>query len=788
MLEKFSDDEIKLLNKSLNELEFNSVLEHISKKCYSEPGKELLLSSYVSDDFFWLRNEHQLIEEMIKILTEDEPVPFENYANIKPFLHKSLIQNSLLSSTELLSVADTIKVGRLIKSYFLDREEIYPSLVEETNLIFVNRLIEKHITEAIDDSGDIKDNATKELSRIRKEIIQKSNYLRHRLDKMLQKFSDEDMIQEEFITLREGRFVLPVRSEHKRHLSGIIHGVSQTGATVYIEPSEIIELNNDLSLLLNEEKKEIYRILSNLTAELGSEANEFLRTIDIIAHLDSIIAKANYALEFGGIKPTITDDNELILSKIRHPLLVHSKGIKKVIPLTIEFTKNKRGHLISGPNAGGKTVALKSIGLNIAMALSGIYPFGECKTNFRMIYSSIGDHQSIEHDLSTFSSQIIKLKEILSSSDSQSLILIDEIGSGTDPQEGSALSAGILDTLIELNSFFVATTHNSALKSYALSRNVIENASLEFNENKLVPTYKFLEGIPGNSYAFQLAENLGLPKIVLDRAKNYLGTKQSELEESISLLQRYKSEAERLKTEANLEKVKAEEQRKKFETKFAEIKQKRDKLINQARIEANDILKNANALIEKTIKDLKENKKSNAEIKKHYNLEKEKINKQVEDLSEKKKIKSKSEVLKSGDNVTMEDSISVGTIIEIFDDTKSALVEFNGIKFKLPFEQLSKTKIKKQRYRKETSDFISFNVKSSIDLRGKRAYEAINEVDEFISSAIVAGISPITIIHGKGTGALRHSIQEYLDNHHSIKSYRSGNLVEGGDGVTIVEL
>ncbi|MFH1050968.1 MAG: endonuclease MutS2 [bacterium] len=788
MLISHSPEELNLLEKSLKELEFISVLEYIAKKCYSEPGKELTLNSKPNTDIYWLRNEHELISEMIALITEDEQLPFEGYSDIRPLLYKSMIKNAVLSTTEILEVADTIRSGRLIKSYFQTREEKTPILYEEINFIFINRLLEKHINDAIDDTGEVRDSASKELSRIRREIQSKSTYLRHRLNKIMQKVSSDDMIQEEFISLREGRFVLPVKVEHKRHIPGIIHGLSQTGSTVFLEPSEIIELNNDLSLLINEEKREIYRILSNLTEEIGTEANEFLRTLNVIAHLDAIIAKANYALEFGGIKPNISDDNEIILNKVRHPLLVHTKGVKKVIPMNIEFNENKRGHLISGPNAGGKTVSLKSVGLNIAMALSGIFPLGECHTNYRMIYTSIGDHQSIEQDLSTFSSQIIKLKEILANSDPQSLVLIDEIGSGTDPQEGSALSAGILDTLIELKSYFIATTHNSALKSYALSRDVLRNASLEFDEDKLKPTYKFLEGVPGNSYAFQLAKNLGLTDLVLERAKKYLGTKQSELEESIAILHKYKSEAEKLKIEAAVEKAQAVDKRKKYDEKYTDIKQKRDVLIRKAHEDAASILQDANALVEKTIKEIQEQKKPVKEILKDFKKKKIQIEKNLEVQSEKSEKRKKDETLQAGDLVTTEVSTSNGIILN-FDENNIALVDFNGIKFKLPVSQLIKSEkqVKTQR-KKSEADFISFDVKSSIDIRGMRAYEAIPEVDELISNAVVNNLDKITIIHGKGTGALRHAIQEYLDTHYAIKSFRSGTLVEGGDGVTVVEI
>jgi DNA mismatch repair protein MutS2 len=790
MLISYSQDERNLLEKSLKELEFQSVLEYIAKKCYSEPGKEIILSARPNDDYYELKTEHDLISEMIFLLTEDEQIPFEGYSDIRPLLHKSMIKNAVLSTTELLAVTDTIRNGRLIKSYFQTREEKVPNLFNESNFIYTNRILEKHVSDAIDDNGDVKDNASKELARIRRDIQSKSSYLRHRLQKIMHKISSDDMIQEDFISLREGRFVLPVKVEHKRHIPGIIHGLSQTGATVFLEPSEIIDLNNDLSLLINEEKREVYRILSNLTEEIGAEANDFLRTLNVMSHIDAVIAKANYALEFGGIKPIINDDGSITLSKIRHPLLVQSKGIKKVVPMSIEFNEQKRGHLISGPNAGGKTVSLKSVGLNVAMALSGIYPLGECNTAFKMIYTSIGDHQSIEQDLSTFSSQIIQLKDILDYSDSNSLVLIDEIGSGTDPQEGSALSAGILDTFIELKSYFIATTHNSALKSYALSRDVIRNASLEFDEERLKPTYKFMEGVPGNSYAFQLAKNLGLSDLVLGRAKKYLGSKQSELEESISLLHRYKSEAEKLRQEAAVEKAKAEENKRKYDEKYKDIKQKRDVLIRKANEEAAEILMNANALVERTIKEIKEQRRSTKELKQEFVAKKQEIENTIEktEFGSETNTEKDSGIFNEGDLVISKDSNATGTILKI-EDNKLALVDFNGIKFKLPLSQLKHTEKKNLTQRKKSEvDYISFDAITTIDVRGLRAAEAIPQVDELIANGIVNNLGRVTIIHGKGTGALRKAIKDYLDTHYAIKSYRFGDLLEGGDGVTIVEL
>ncbi|MBI5326671.1 MAG: hypothetical protein HZB41_15580, partial [Ignavibacteriae bacterium] len=586
MNEYLIEEEQRIIEDTLNQLEFPVILESVSKLCFSQSGQEIILKLKPSDEIYWLRKELDLIEELINLQMSDEKIPFEGFKDIRLKLYKSLVQNAVLIPEEILDVLSTIRSSRLIKNFFSQRHDKYPLIFEESNILHDNRLLEKHIEDTISETGEVKDSASKELLRIRKDIISKSSKLRNRLQSILKKVSDDELLQDEFISLREGRFVLPVKVEHKRHLSGIIHGMSQTGSTVFIEPAEVIEMNNELSLLLNEEKREIHRILTNLTAEIGDEAKQFLSSVDIIAHIDSISARAKYAIKFGGMKPVITDESEIFMSNIKHPILVQSKGTGKVIPLTIEFDNTRMGHLISGPNAGGKTVALKSIGLNIAMALSSIYPFGYCKTNFRRVFAAIGDHQSIQNDLSTFSSQIIQLKQILSYADKSALVLIDEIGSGTDPQEGTALASGILDSFLEVNSYFVVTTHQSSLKSYALTRSEIENDSLEFDDTQLKPTYKFLQGVPGNSYAFQLAENLGLPAIVLNRGRKYLGDKQSELEDSITILQKFKTEAEELKLIAETEKIQSEKLRINFEEKLKDIKQKRQSLIDNAHKEA----------------------------------------------------------------------------------------------------------------------------------------------------------------------------------------------------------
>lgn len=777
-------------SETLRQLEFRSVVEFISKNCISETGRELIMGSLPTNDLEWLRREHNLIDEAYNMLVRNENLPLENLHDLRHKLHKSQIQNAILLPTDMLEICDMMRVSRSIKSFIKPRNEEFPFLHNLISELYDNKLTEKHINDAIDDSGYVKDTASRELSRIRIDINSKSARLRSRLNKIVKQFSEEEMLQDEFFTIREGRFVIPIKVEHKRQLTGIIHGVSQTGSTVFVEPSEIIELNNELSLLKSDEIREVNKILQDLTEEIGKEAPQLLENVRILSEIDAVFAKADYAVRFGGIKPQILDNSEhyIYLKSIKHPVLAQTRGVKDVIPLSIEFDNSKRGHLISGPNAGGKTVALKNIGLNIAMALSGIFPLGECKTNYRSIFSTIGDHQSIENDLSTFSSQMLQIKTILDSCDTNSLILIDEIGSGTDPQEGAALAAGILDTFIELNLFFVATTHQSSLKTYALNKEVIANASLEFDEEKFKPTYNFLTGIPGNSYAFSLAENIGMDKLVISRAKKYLGEKHSELETSIAILQKYRAEAVAAKSQAESIRFKYDKLAKDYEAKNSELKIKKKEIIDKAKVEALTILDNANALVEKTIRDIKEEKKAIAEVKTEFKDTKQSLEKQVKKIEKSVETKHDSpETLKDGDSVGIVDSPgSVGIVIESDNKAKIALIDFNGVKFKLPYKQLIKMKASAAK-KTVPIEYIKLDAVTRLDYRGMRAEEALRDLDDSIDNALLNNIDFITIIHGKGTGALKQAIHDFLSRHPSVSSFRLGELVEGGAGVTIVK-
>ncbi len=775
---------------SLKQLEFFSVLEKVSNFAITEYGKNRILNSLPNPNLDEIKLELDLVEETIALLNRYENTPMENFGDVRNKIYKSRIENAVLSSGEILEILNLLEISRRLRSFILSKSEDFPKLTELVTPLHENRLLEKHIREAIDETGNIRDNATKELLRIRNEIIEKSAKLRRRLDKILKNISEEDLTQDEFVTIREGRFVLPIKIEYKNRISGIIHGVSQSGQTCFIEPAEVIEMNNELSLLESEERREIHRILRNLTVEISDISKHLLTSLEILIHFDALLAKARYSMQFLCLKPIFWDSKEIFLQDIRHPLLVHSRGYKNVVPLTIGFYRNKRGHIISGPNAGGKTVALKSIGLNIALACSGFFTHGYCKTSYFTIYTSIGDLQSVEQDLSTFSAQILRIKNILENADSDTLVLIDEIVAGTDPHEGSLLAASIIDSFITMNLFFAITTHQSYLKVFSLTRTEIENDSLEFDEKSLKPTYRFLQGVPGNSYAFELATNLGLPKHIIERARSYISTSENEIEQQLKVVYQLKLQAERLKTELEAERTKYHKLKEEYETLLRDLKSKRKQLLDNAKIEAYEIIRKANALVENTIKEVREQQKSISEIKKDFLAKKKEIEEEAKNVFNtlEQNGSKDTEHLSEGDYVYLDDPTNTGQVIRIYEESGEALIDFNGLKLKTKINKLRKAQNTLSIRKESSSDYIKFSTSTRLDLRGFRVDEAIREVDKFISEAILGNVQQITIVHGKGTGALRQSLHEYFKNHPQVENFREGTLEEGGAGVTIVRL
>jgi len=788
---------IDLSEDSLSQLEFDKVLLRVSEFTYS-PMAALVIKELIpsQSDEKGLEYEFSLIAEGIDIIGHEDRLPFEGFSDISGAISKSNTTGSILTVPEIISINETIRSFRLFQFYFRSIDHKYPVFAECVSGFYSNRLLEKHINETIDETGEIKDTASRELQRIRSEIKETSSRLRSRLEKIIKRNTEPGHIQEDYISVRDGRFIIPVKAESKRIIPGIIHGMSQTGSTVFLEPSEVFELNNTLSLLANEEKNEVLRLLRDLTEEIGNDSVNIMATYEKLLFVDTIIARSRYAAEYHGIKPEILSEGNISLDDCRHPLLVHKMGRDQVVPMNILFTKEKTGFLISGPNAGGKTVAMKTVGLNLAMALSGIYPIGKCSTPFIKIYTAIGDHQSIENDLSTFSSQIKRIKDILEQADSDSLVLIDEILSGTDPYEGAALASGVLETFALYKVNFIVTTHQSALKTFALNNPAIENASLEYDDINLRPTYRFLAGVPGNSYAFYLAKGLGLNEKLLERASAFQSDKEGELEQSISILSKYRSEAIQSRIESDLMKREHERLAKKYEKKIDDINAKRSLFITNAQNEAEKILHKANSLIENTIREIRESEKAKSSV--NYNTIKKKFEQSKTELKEEiqklapatnKNVNQEARIeseLNIGDTVVLKNGTEKGTILKEIGENE-ILVEFNGLKIKTDKKKLRKAD--NIRYN-DTNEYViqtKISAASRIDVRGMRAHAAIELIDKKISDSLLENIPLITIVHGKGTGALRESIQEFLRFHHHVPAFRSGTIEEGGSGVTILE-
>ena len=778
-----------LLETALNELDLHTVLGHVAGYALTEMASERIRGLRPLSDAPFLRADLARVQDMVNLLAASETIPFDRLADVRPLLRKARIEGNFLAATELLSISEALFTSRSLRRFFTEHAALAPNVHAFVEPLVDERMLEKHINEAIDETGVVRDNASRELLSIRREIHDVSARLRLRLQRILKKFGEEEVLMDEFVTQRDGRFVLPVRVENKRVVPGIIHGVSQSGSTVFLEPAETFDMNNELSLLHNAELREVARILTTLTAEVAAHAHSIEQAFEIMMELDVAIARAKYAIDTGGLCPNIHDTHDIELELVRHPILAWQARTTKhtVVPLSVSFDEQSRGILISGPNAGGKTVAMKTIGLSLTMAMCGIFPLGTVRTNMRRIYTAIGDHQSIDSNLSTFSSQLIRLRDILSWCGPDVVVLVDEICAGTDPAEGGALAAGILESLLERKTNFVVTTHQSSLKQFALSRPSITNASLAFDTTAMKPTFRFLPGVPGNSYAFVLAEAVGIPDVVISRGRAYLGDRHDELEQSITAMQTFRAEAEQAYRQAAEQALKAERVRADYEERLTAIKQQRAKLMQDARAEAADIIQQSRSLVENTIREIREQQRAAAEVKKTFEQGRtDLLAAMAAETVQEPTTPAGEQAITVGMTVTIDGTSNVGSVLSIDKAKHAATVDVNGIKFTVPLASLRAGGSVRKERRDEV--FMKFDSRTSCDLRGKRVDEAIKDLEYFISDAILGGLTSATIIHGKGTGALRKAVQELFSEHPHIRSFRPGLIEEGGDGVTIVEI
>ncbi len=781
------------MDKNYKSLELDKILNMLAEYTSFADARELALNIEPSHGLFE-------VNELIKETSDAHSLSgsfgspsFGNIQNMSNSLRRAEA-GAVLTTLELLGIAELLRVIRSVREWRSRSSSAQTSLDTRFNALSANKFLEAKITAAIIAEDEISDNASPALSSIRKKIAVASSRIREKLDKFLHSASNQKYLQDNIVTIRNGRFVIPVKAEFRTAVSGLVHDTSSSGATVFIEPMFIVEANNDIRLLKSKEQAEIERILAELSAEAGACADSISNSYRILTELNVIFAKANLAYSMKASVPIMNDSGRILLKRAVHPLIDRDKAV----PVNIELGVSFDTLIVTGPNTGGKTVSLKTIGLFTLMAMCGLMiPAADNSelSVFNNILSDIGDEQSIEQSLSTFSSHMVNIISILEKADDKSLVLIDELGAGTDPVEGAALATAILERLRSKNAKIAATTHYAELKSFAVNTPGAENACCEFDIEQLRPTYKLLIGMPGRSNAFAISERLGIEGAVVERARELvsresssleavvqrLGDKQNELENQIRENAQIKAQAELLLSEAEKKLQLAEEESKK-QLELAKVRA--EQIISKASNRVYGILDELEEIRKKQKITAEERSRLKSEIRKAE----DEANPVLKRSNEEYKLPRR---LKKGDTILIFDIDKKASVLEVNDD--SVLVQAGIIKTRVPLSnvrllQQEKVKIQQQSVVRTIRSDVKRSASTEVDLRGETVLDAITDVDKAIDLAIMQGLHQITIIHGKGSGVLRREIQSHLKAHPSIRSFRLGTYGEGDSGVTIAEL
>ncbi|EHT6188832.1 endonuclease MutS2 [Staphylococcus pseudintermedius] len=778
--------------KTLEILEFNKVKSLIEQEVISDLAIEKVKQLAPSSDYETVVHQMDEVDEISRIYNQYRLPSMSGLSRVQPYIKRSQIGGTL-NVQELNAIKTLIQVQNQFKTF-------YNQLVEDeetVNYEILDRQMQQlpvltHLYQSIHqkcDTQDLFDSASMELQSIRSRIAKTNQRVRAQLDRMVKSTSNQKKLSDAIVTVRNERNVIPVRAEYRQDFNGIVHDQSASGQTLYIEPSAVVELNNQISRLRSEEATEVQRILAELTAEVAEEAEACLISEQVMGHLDFLIGKARYAAKIKGTKPTFAVERQVYLPKAFHPLLDRDT----VVANTIEFESSIQTVIITGPNTGGKTVTLKTLGLIILMAQSGLLiPTldGSQLSVFDNVFCDIGDEQSIEQSLSTFSSHMKTIVNILEEANDKSLILFDELGAGTDPSEGAALAMSILDHVHGMGALVMATTHYPELKAYSYNREGVMNASVEFDVDTLSPTYKLLMGVPGRSNAFDISKRLGLGLKIINHAKSMIGQDEQEINEMIASLEKnakrvddQRIELDRLVREASQihnDLSRAYEQYQNMESRLIEeAKDKANQRVKAAMEEADDILK--------SLRDMRDQK--GAEVKEHELIDQRK---RLEDQYEAKSIKQnvqkqKWDEIKAGDEVKVLSYSQKGEVLEVLSD-EEAVVQMGIIKMKLPLSDLEKKEKAKEQPKKVVTRTNRSTVKMELDLRGYRYDEAMVALDQYLDQAVLSNYEDVYIIHGKGTGALQKGVQQHLKRHKSVATYRGGMPSEGGFGVTVATL
>ncbi|MFT8318578.1 MAG: endonuclease MutS2 [Sporolactobacillus sp.] len=778
---------------ALKALEYGKIKQQLMNYTASSLGKGWIDGLQPSGDLAIVRQRQEETEEGATVLRLRGSIPFGGISDVRQSLKRSKV-GGMLMARELIDLADTIRGIRLMKNFILDLKEdkelelpILTGIIEEME---APGPLERKIRSAIDDQGGVMDSASTTLRHIRGQIRTFDSRVKQKLEAIVH--SNGKMLSESLITIRNDRQVVPVKQEYRGSFGGIVHDQSASGATLFIEPQAIVDLNNQLSEARAKERHEIERILRELSAEASEHADGLLDSVERLADLDFIFAKASYAHQMKATRPKLNDTGIIRLKKARHPLI----DPQRVVPIDVVFDEHTHALIITGPNTGGKTVSLKTTGLLALMAQSGLQlPVEEGSeiSIFKKVFADIGDEQSIEQSLSTFSSHMTNIVGILKEVDFQSLVLFDELGAGTDPQEGAALSIAILDAAFGRGATIICTTHYSELKAYAYERPGVMNASVEFDVETLSPTYRLLLGIPGRSNAFEISRKLGLPAEIIDSARLQISQETNKIDKMIASLEQNRKLAEQEEESARQLRREAEEREAELTKKLADLERTRDKILQDAREQAERAMKDARREADQIIDELRDYQRHGT-VKEHQLIDaKTKLSHALDALEPVDNGQKRAAVqkpvetgFKPGDPVKIISFGQNGYIVEKIND-QEYLVQAGILKMNVHTNDLKRIKEEKKVRPVVNVRTATQTVRPELDLRGERYEDAMLKVEKYLDEAMLAGYPRVSIIHGKGTGALRKGVTKLFERHPRVKSFRLGAEGEGGSGVTVVE-
>lgn len=773
-------------DRTFSTLEFDKILSQLKEYAVSDKTKRLINPEMVSNEIGTVR---QMIDEVddASTILRYRNVEMAGISDVKEHVNRAVI-GSMLSISDFNDIKNLLFRKQSLNKVFEEFNEDEVELDAIGHYIFglpdIHHLYKK-IVSTVDDAT-VLDHASENLLRIRRKINSEEGKIRDKLNDLI-RGSQQRKLSDGIITMRNNRYVVPVKIEYRSEFNGIVHDMSQSGQTVYMEPMAVVQMTNRIQGLRDDEALEIERILYELSAQTAEVSEELTMIDDHLHHLDMVFSKAKYGAAIGATKPEISDIRKVYLPAAFHPMI----NPEEVVKNDITIDEESLAVIITGPNTGGKTVILKTIGLAQLMAQSGIpVPArdGSILPIFKKVYSDIGDEQSIEQSLSTFSSHLTNTKVIIDNADDETLVLLDEVGAGTDPEEGAALAIGIIENLLAKQSTLIATTHYPQIKSFSYTREDVINASVEFDVNTLSPTYRLLMGIPGRSNAFEISNKLGLSPSIINRAKELVKSDSKDVNDMITALENHTTNARKYEEETQEALQEAERLQQELQNNHEQYQEYKEKLHKEARNEANRIIKQSEIKAEEIIDELNKMKESGAK-----NLEEHEIiakRKNLRDSYYQESLKQhieneKVETFNVGDNVDVLSYGQKGEILSIEKD--EAIVQMGILKMNIPLKELKKRK-KEKISRPVSRRTGKTAVKSSLDLRGQRYEEALIKLDQYLDQVLLSSYSQVEIIHGKGTGALQKGVQQHLKQHPKVKSYRMGLPNEGGFGVTIVEM